>query len=103
MSDAIIFVTNKKSEAKRLLPIVARGNGGVKDFAVEALPSAKPTYVIVYTPTNSKLTNAALGSSRSVTMMTGFLVGFLAAEKANRQSLARERRIRQQYRAGSRR
>jgi hypothetical protein len=102
VSSAIIFVTNKESEANRLIPIVARGNGGIKDFAVETLPSAKPTYAIVYTPTNSKMTNARLACSRAVAIMAGFLTGFVAAEKANQQSIARERRLREQHRLGRR-
>lgn len=102
MSSAIIFVTGKESEAKRLLPIVARGNGGVKDFVVETLPSAKPTYAIVYAPTNSEMTNARLATSRPVAIMSGFLVGFVEAEKAAQRSVARERRLREQHRLGRR-
>lgn len=102
MSSAVIFVTSKKAEADRLLPIVARGNGGVKDFAVETLPSAKPTYAIIYAPTNSGLTNARLATSRGVAVMSGFLIGFMEAEKAAQRSAARERRLRAQHRLGRR-
>jgi hypothetical protein len=102
MNSAVIFTTRKESEAKRLLPIVARGNGGVKDFSVEALPSDKPTYAIIYAPSDGILSNAQLQTSRSVAMMSGFLEGFLSAERSAKRSLARESRIREQHRRGRR-
>ena len=97
---SIVFVTRNESEAQRLLPFVARGNGGTKSFTVETLPGTKNTFAIVYSPIN-KITKSEM--SRTVAMMSSFLTGFLVAEKANQRSVARERRIREQYRAGGHR
>ncbi len=102
MSSAIIFVTRKESEAKRLLPIVARGNGGVRAFKVESMPGAIATHAIVYSPVNSDLSEEQLARSSAVNRMVGFLTGFVSAEKASQRSIAKERRIREQHRSGRR-
>jgi hypothetical protein len=89
MSSVPFFTTRKRSEAERLLPIVARGNGGLRSFSVKEVAGVGYNFILYFNGPAAK--SVELGA---------FLKGYLAAEAQKRRTDRYLWRLRAAHRRG---
>jgi len=89
MSNVPFFTTRKRSEAERLLSIVARGNGGQRAFSIQAIAGTHPSFAICSGASAAKRNELAV-----------FLKGYLACEAQKRRTDRYLSRLRAEHRRG---
>jgi len=89
MSNVPFFITRKRSEAERLLSIVANGNGGQRAFSIQTIAGTHPSFAICSSASAAKRNELAT-----------FLKGYLACEAKRRCTDRYLSRLRAERRRG---